>query len=274
MSNSTPKIEFENVQKVYPPVKKSGEPVEAIGDLSLALEESEIFSIVGPTGCGKSTALNMIAGFEYPSAGALTLDGMPIANPGPDRAVVFQHQSLFPWLTALDNVTLGVKCRGMPKSEYMAKARELLNAVGLSGFEKSYPYQLSGGMQQRVQIARALISSPSVLLMDEPFGALDYQTRLLMQQLLLELWIEFRPTIFFITHDVTEAVFISDRVGVMTQRPGRLKTVADVPIAKPRTIDTLTDSQFTEIEHRVLTSVQEEIGTIGLGASNSDRRTT
>lgn len=252
------KIHFAGVRKTYPAVKKSSQPVEALSELDLSISDAEVFSIVGPTGCGKSSTLNLIAGFEMPSEGHLSLDGVPIAKPGPDRAVVFQQPSLFPWLTVMDNVTLGVKSRGMAKSEYRGRAEELLRAVGLLGFEKAYPYQLSGGMQQRVQIARALISSPRVLLMDEPFGALDFQTRILMQQLLLQLWDEFRPTIFFITHDVAEAVFISDRVGVMSSRPGRIKLFVDVPIPKPRTLDLLTDSTFTELEHQVLVSVQEE----------------
>lgn len=257
VTNAT-KIQFAGVRKTYPAVKRSSQPVEALSELDLSIKEAEIFSIVGPTGCGKSSTLNLIAGFEKPSAGRLTLDGETITGPSPERAVVFQQASLFPWLTVVDNVTLGVKSRGMAKSEYTERAKDLLKAVGLDGFEKAYPYQLSGGMQQRTQIARALISNPRVLLMDEPFGALDYQTRLLMQQLLLQLWDEFRPTIFFITHDVSEAVFISDRVGVMSRRPGRIKLLVDVPVAKPRSLDLLTDSTFTELEHEVLVSVQEE----------------
>lgn len=258
-NTSRTKIVFDNVGKAYPAVHSGGNQVVAIGELQLAIKESEIFSIVGPTGCGKSTALNLIAGFEFPTKGNLALDGASITGPGPDRAVVFQHPALYPWFNVIDNVTLGVKSRGVPKDEYLARANMLLKAVGLAGFEKSYPYQLSGGMQQRVQIARALISNPRVLLMDEPFGALDYQTRIVMQQLLLELWDEFRPTIFFITHDVAEAVFISDRVGVMTRRPGRLKSLIDVPMPKPRTLDMLREADFTVLEHQVLALIQEEL---------------
>lgn len=259
VDDRNPKIIFDKVGKTYPATTGGGRDVTALGTLQLSIHESEIFSIVGPTGCGKSTALNMIAGFEFPTGGRLMLDGAQVSGPGPDRAVVFQHAALYPWFNVIDNVVIGVKSRGMRRDEYMSKAHVLLKAVGLSGFEKSFPYQLSGGMQQRVQIARALISSPRVLLMDEPFGALDYQTRILMQQLLLRLWDEFRPTIFFITHDVAEAVFISDRVGVMTCRPGQIKSLIDVPIPKPRNLDVLSQSDFTSIEHRVLGLIQEEL---------------
>lgn len=261
------KIIFDGVSKTYHATKAGHADVLALGTLQLAIRESEIFSIVGPTGCGKSTALNLIAGFEFPTRGILTLDGMDVSGPGPDRAVVFQHAALYPWFSVLENVVLGVKCRGVPKDEYLARAHTLLRAVGLSGFEKSYPYQLSGGMQQRVQIARALISNPRVLLMDEPFGALDFQTRIVMQQLLLRLWDEFRPTIFFITHDVAEAVFISDRVGVMTCRPGHIKQLIDVPIPKPRNLDVLTQSDFTAIEHEVLRLIQEELAHLAKDAA-------
>lgn len=258
LANDRAKISFDEVTKTYPAVKNVN-AVTALGEVKLEIRESEIFSIVGPTGCGKSTALNLIAGFEYPSSGSIRLDGDPVEGPGPDRAVVFQQSALYPWLSVLENIVLGVRSRAVAKDEYLPRAHMLIKAVGLNGFEKSYPYQLSGGMQQRVQIARALIGNPRVLLMDEPFGALDYQTRILMQQLLLNLWAEFRPTIFFITHDVSEAVFISDRIGVMSRRPGRIKSLIDVPMAKPRSLDLLRQPAFTEIEYRVLALIQEEL---------------
>ena len=252
------KIVCDGVVKSYSTRKNGDNCINAIDNLSLAIRESEIFTLVGPTGCGKTSTLNLIAGFEFPSAGSIAIDGVPVTCPGPDRAVVFQQASLFPWLTVLGNVTLGVKSQGMPRSEYTQRAETLLNAVGLTGFEDSYPYQLSGGMQQRTQIARALISNPRVLLMDEPFGALDYQTRIAMQLLVLELSNKFRPTIFFITHDVSEAIFISDRVAVMSRRPGRIKSISPVNIPKPRTLDVITSPEFTKIQHDVLISVQEE----------------
>ncbi|WP_035750397.1 ABC transporter ATP-binding protein [Arthrobacter sp. 35W] len=252
------KIVFSQVDKLFASPSKTGDQVRALVGLDLTVHKSEIVSIVGPTGCGKSTALNMVAGFDAPTNGSLRLDGKAIVKPGPDRAVVFQQAALFPWMNVLENITFGIKSRGVAKEQYMASAEKLIRAVGLNGFEKHFPYQISGGMQQRVQIARALISNPEVLLMDEPFGALDYQTRILMQQLLLELWREFKPTILFITHDVTEAIYISDRVIVMGARPGRVKLEVAVEEPKPRSLDFLTSELFTGLEHQILETVQHE----------------
>lgn len=241
----------------------------AVGTATLALEafdldiaSSEIFSIVGPTGCGKSTALNLIAGFESVTDGVVYVGDQVVSGSGMDRGVVFQHPSLMPWLSVIDNITLGLACRGVPAKEYRPKALKLLGEVGLTGFEKHYPYQLSGGMQQRVQIARALISEPKVLLMDEPFGALDYQTRLMMQDLLLQLWQEFKPTIFFITHDVSEAIYISDHVVVMTGRPGRLMMKVEVTAPKPRHYSFLGTPEFIALQSKLLEAVQEAAGSI------------
>jgi NitT/TauT family transport system ATP-binding protein len=253
-----PKISFVGVQKRYPG-KRAGEGTLALDSFDFDIAPAEIISIVGPTGCGKSTAMNVLAGFEQPSAGAVSVDGVVITAPGSDRGVVFQQPSLFPWLTVMSNVVLGVKCRGGDPKEYEPRAMRLLEEVGLKGFERHYPYQLSGGMQQRVQIARALINEPDILLMDEPFGALDYQTRLLMQKLLLRLWAHFRPTILFITHDVGEAIFISDRVIAMTRRPGRVKVAVEVHAPKPRDYDFIGSPEFTRIEHQLLLAVQSEV---------------
>ncbi|PRA06922.1 sulfonate ABC transporter ATP-binding protein [Arthrobacter sp. MYb229] len=259
MSQSQYKIHFSDVSRVFDSPARGSEQITAISKLELGIQQSEIVSIVGPTGCGKSTALNMVAGFDKPSTGSLLLDGHEIFAPGPDRAVVFQHAALFPWMNVYENVVFGVKSQGMPRAEYEEKANTFLRAVGLRKFEKHYPYQISGGMQQRVQIARALIGSPEVLLMDEPFGALDYQTRILMQQLLLELWQEFKPTILFITHDVSEGIFISDRVVVMSSRPGRVRLEVAVNEPKPRHLEFLTSENFVGLEHQVLETVQQEI---------------
>lgn len=253
------KIAFQGVTKTYEAKNADQDDVLALDGLNVDIKTAEIVSVLGPTGCGKSSALNLIAGFEEPTQGSVLVDDNLVTGPGPDRAVVFQQASLFPWLTVLDNVTLGVKSRGVPKAEYEPRALHLLEEVGLSGFLQHYPYQLSGGMQQRVQIARALISAPQVLLMDEPFGALDYQTRILMQELLLRLWVEYKPTVFFITHDVSEAIFVSDRVLVMSRRPGRIKTTVDVRAEKPRTIDFLSAPEFIELHRSLLHAVQEEV---------------
>ncbi|MFQ1061724.1 ABC transporter ATP-binding protein [Bordetella trematum] len=255
--NGDVKISFQGVSKTYG--GRKGNRTLALDRMDVDIKAAEIVTVLGPTGCGKSSTLNLIAGFEQTSTGALLIDGAPIHGPGPDRAVVFQQPSLFPWLTVLENVTLGVKCRGLPKEVYLPRADMLLREVGLSGFEKHYPYQLSGGMQQRVQIARALISEPKVLLLDEPFGALDYQTRILMQELLLQLWQEHKPTIFFITHDVAEAIFVADRVLVMSHRPGRIKLSVDVKADKPRNADFLSTAAFIELQRELLHAVQQEV---------------
>lgn len=255
----TQKVVFRNVTKTYDRYGSTAEPTLAIETLDVEIKAAEIVSIIGPTGCGKSTALNMIAGFEFPSSGTVLLDGSPVVGPGPDRAVVFQQASLFPWLSCLDNVVVGVKSRGMPREEYLRRAGHLLAAVRLTGFEHHYPYQLSGGMQQRVQIARALISEPEVLLMDEPFGALDSQTRLMMQELVLQLWVEYKPTIIFITHDVAEAIFVSDRILLMSRRPGKVKLSVEVKEEKPRTDDFLSSPRFVQLQGELLRALRDEV---------------
>ena len=258
-AGSGSKIAFVAVNKEYGGQGLPGRRTLALTDFNLAIDQHEIVSILGPTGCGKSTALNLLAGFEPATSGAVLTDGVPVHGPGPRRAVVFQQPSLFPWLDVLSNIVLGVKCRGVARDDYEPRALRLIEEVGLKGFEHHYPYQLSGGMQQRVQIARALISEPEILLMDEPFGALDYQTRLMMQRLLLRLWEHFKPTILFITHDVGEAVFISDRVIAMTRRPGRVKREVHVLAPKPRGYEFLASPEFTSLEHELVMAVQSEV---------------
>lgn len=261
INSESTKIAFRSVSKTYPSKHSAQGVTLALDRLNVEIKTAEIVSVLGPTGCGKSSALNLIAGFETPSSGNVFVDEQMVHGAGPDRAVVFQQASLFPWLSVFENVTLGVKCRGMGRDEYTTRAQHLLQEVGLAGFERHYPYQLSGGMQQRVQIARALISSPKVLLMDEPFGALDYQTRIFMQELLLRLWLEYKPTVFFITHDVSEAIFISDRVLVMTRRPGRVKLEVNIQTPKPRTADFLSSPEFVQLQRELLQAVQEEVQT-------------
>lgn len=226
------KLEVVSVGKTFP--STDGTVLEALREVSLVAEPAEIVSLVGPSGCGKSTLLRMAAGFETPTTGRLLLDGKPISGPSQQRGIVFQQPQLFPWLNVIDNVVFGPRMRGVPKEQYFDTAMRYIQSVGLAGFEKAYPYQLSGGMKQRAQIARVLINEPELLLMDEPFAALDYQNRLVMQRLLLELAEQYRPTVLFITHDVEEALFISDTVHVMSARPGRIIDTLDVGIPRPR----------------------------------------
>src|SRR6185436_10158616 len=223
-------IAVERVSHVYRPPR--GRPVLALDDVSLAVGDREFVALLGPSGCGKSSLLYLIGGFLPVEQGAITVDARPIAGPGPDRGIVFQHFALFPWKTVLQNVLYGLEKQGLPRDERGRRAREFIDLVGLGGFEDSYPSQLSGGMKQRAAIARTLAIDPRILLMDEPFGALDAQTRSLMQGELLRIWQRSRKTVIFVTHDVQEAVFLADRVAVMSARPGRIKTIVDTKFDK------------------------------------------
>ena len=232
--------------------------VRALDGLDLEVAPGEFVSILGPSGCGKSSIVGAVAGFTPLTAGHLLVDGRPVAAPGSDRGVVFQQHALFPWKTALGNVEFGLKMRGVGRTERRRTARQLLEQVGLGEFLDHYPHQLSGGMQQRVNLARALVNHPRVILMDEPFGSLDAQTRMLMQQLLLELWQERRMTVLFVTHDVDEALFLSDRVAVLTRRPGRIKAEISVGLPRPRGPEVLTGPAFTGLKRRLLDLLQGE----------------
>ena len=253
-------IVVHGVDRVYQGHAKNVSDIVAVQDIGFTIENQEIVCVVGPSGCGKSTILNLIAGFEAPSEGSIVVGGRNVDAAGPDRMVVFQSPALFPWMTVWENVIFGPKMQGIPKERYVPDAERFIGAVDLEKFTSHYPYQLSGGMRQRVQIARALLNRPEVLLMDEPFGALDFQTRLSMQELLLKVWADFKPTILFITHDVEEAAFLGDRVLVMSKRPGRIKEDIRVPFAKPRTFKLLTEPGFVEIKERVLHLIREENG--------------
>jgi NitT/TauT family transport system ATP-binding protein len=200
----------------------------------------------------------MIAGFETPTSGSLTVKGQAVIGPHPDRSVVFQQPALFPWLTVWDNVTLGPRLRGHDPRALEASARKVLLSVGLSGFERHFPYQLSGGMRQRVQLARVLVASPDVILMDEPFGALDAQTRVVMHEVVLRVWSEYRPTIFFITHDVEEALILADYIYVMTRRPGRIKERIEVPFSRPRSYELIGDPKFAALRARIVGILRDE----------------
>ncbi|HEY1797526.1 MAG TPA: ABC transporter ATP-binding protein [Stellaceae bacterium] len=228
----------------------------AVAETSLDVAPGEFVCLLGPSGCGKSTLLNCVAGYVAPSRGAVTVDGEPITKPGPDRGMVFQQYSLFPWKTVLDNVAFGPRLAGNHDSE--AIARTFLDMVGLSRFEKRYPGELSGGMQQRVGIARALANYPRVLLMDEPFGALDAQTRLMMQESLLRIWSEFGITVLFVTHDIDEALFLADRVLVMSASPGHIIADLQVPLARPRQPEIATDDAFIRLKRQCLEKIRAE----------------
>ena len=225
-----PQIAIDKVAHVYRPPR--GRPVLALDDISLQVQPREFLALLGPSGCGKSTLLYLIGGFLPIEKGTISVNGEPVRAPGPDRGIVFQHFALFPWKTVRDNILYGLERQDLPRAERQERAQHFIDLVGLSGFEDSYPSQLSGGMKQRTALARTLAFDPSILLMDEPFGALDAQTRHLMQAELLRIWQGSPKTVIFVTHDVQEAVYLADRVAVMTARPGRIKTVVDTKFDK------------------------------------------
>ncbi|UXY16089.1 ABC transporter ATP-binding protein [Chitiniphilus purpureus] len=224
----------------------------AVEDVTLDITPGEFVCLLGPSGCGKSTLLGALAGHLAPASGALHVDGASVTGPSPERGLVFQHHTLFPWRRVIDNVAFGLKMRGLKRAERHAAAQELLALVGLAGFEQRYPSQLSGGMQQRVEIARVLIGQPRVLLMDEPFGALDALTRLKMQQLLLDVWARFGTTVVFVTHDIDEALFLADRILVMGPRPGRIVEDLRLPFARPRDAALSTSADFIALKRHCL----------------------
>ena len=249
------KVDVRNLSKVFvEPL--SGARTEALSHVSLAIGENQIVCLLGPSGCGKSTVLRIVAGFEQASDGAVLVDRRPVAGPGPDRGVVFQEQALFPWLSIYQNIVYGPKIRGLDRAEYEPLARRYIEIVGLTGFENHYPHELSGGMKQRVAIARVLINAPQVLLMDEPFGALDAQTRLQMQELLLSVWEKHRRTVIFITHDIDEAILLADVVYVMSARPGRLSFRLPIDLPRPRAVDLVTDEAFNALRRQIFSEIR------------------
>ena len=250
------KLQSENVSITYP--LKNGDEIIAVTDFNMTVNEGEFVCIVGPSGCGKSTMLGAIAGFQNISEGNLYLNGNPIKGTGRDRGVVFQQASLFPWRTAIDNITYGLELAGTPKQERLAKGRELLKLVGLEAFENHYPNQLSGGMQQRVNVARALAIEPSLMLLDEPFGALDAQTREFMQLELLRIWRATKQTIIFVTHDIAEAVYLADQVIVMTARPGTICEKVKIDLTRPRPLEIKRSPEFMEYEKYIWDLIVQE----------------
>jgi NitT/TauT family transport system ATP-binding protein len=247
-------ITFKNVSKTFVGRKE----VRALDGISLTINEGEFVALLGPSGCGKSTLLNLLAGFEKTTEGTLLFDGATVTRPGPDRGVVFQEAALFPWLNVWENVVFGPRVQGVARSEYEPKARSLLKLVGLEAFADALPVQLSGGMRQRVGIARVLAMSPRALLMDEPFGALDAQTRLAMQQLLLDVWQSLGTTVLFVTHDIDEAILLSDRICVMSALPGRIMRTIPIALARPRSIASLTSAEFMAYKAGIMSDMKIE----------------
>lgn len=249
------KLEVKDLTKIY---HGNNGMVTAIDHVNLQVEESEFVMIVGPSGCGKTTLINMIGGLDEATEGQVILDGEVVHGPGPDRGMVFQGYSLFPWLTVQKNVEFGLKMRGIPQKERTQRAKEYVHLVGLDGFEDALPKQLSGGMKQRVAIARTLANEPQMLLMDEPFGALDAQTRVVMQELLSKISREMKTTILFITHDIDEAVLLGDRIYVMSRRPGTIRDVLKVDLPEIRDHECFVLPQFVEAKKRIMDMLWQE----------------
>jgi ABC-type nitrate/sulfonate/bicarbonate transport system ATPase subunit len=256
VSNKT--LRIEGVTRTFP-ARGRTLPTLALQPTSLTVAPGEFVAILGPSGCGKSTLLRIVAGLDQPTGGTVALDGVPVTRPGPDRGMVFQSYTLFPWLTVERSIRYGLEERGLPEAEQRAIAARFIDRVGLRGFENHWPRQLSGGMQQRCALARALANDPEILLLDEPFGALDHQTRELMQELLLEIWEADRKTVLFVTHDIDEAVFLANRVLVMSARPGRIKAEVAVPLPYPREWTVKTTPEFGALKARLMAEIREEV---------------
>jgi NitT/TauT family transport system ATP-binding protein len=251
-------LSIEAVSRVFPGVR-GGAPVRALEPIGLTVARNDFITILGPSGCGKSTLLRIVAGLDRPSAGRVLLEGREVEGPGADRGMVFQSYTLFPWLTIAENIAYGLQERGVPKSERRDIVASYMDKVGLSGFERHYPKQLSGGMQQRTAIARALANDPAILLLDEPFGALDHQTRSLMQELLLGIWERERKTVLFVTHDIEEAIFLASRAIVMTARPGRIKADIPVDLPHPRHYRMKTSPEFSSLKAQLTEEIRSEV---------------
>jgi NitT/TauT family transport system ATP-binding protein len=252
------KVELVDVTKAFVDEQR-GRRTVALEGVSLGVAHGEFVCLLGPSGCGKSTILNMVAGFERPTAGAVTVGTTRVEGPARDHGMVFQQPHLFPWLTVLDNITFGPRMTGMASADYLPRANRYVELMGLRGFEQHYPYELSGGMQQRVALARAWIKEPSLFLMDEPFAALDAQTRLLMQELLLKVWDSARSTVLFVTNDIDEAIFLSDRVIVLAARPGRVSEDLRVGLVRPRDYaSVIFTPEYIELKKHILEVIRRE----------------
>jgi ABC-type nitrate/sulfonate/bicarbonate transport system ATPase subunit len=252
------RLSIRNVGKTFPGVSRQAPPTEALRPVSLDVADNDFITVLGPSGCGKSTLLRLVAGLEEPSTGEILLDDVPIRGPGADRGVVFQSYTLFPWLSVRRNICFGLREKGVALAEQREISDRFIARMGLRGFEDHYPKQLSGGMQQRVAIARALANDPKILLLDEPFGALDNQTRLLMQELLLDTWEAARKTVLFVTHDIDEAIFMANRVVVFSARPGRIKSEVATDLPHPRHYTIKTSAAFIALKARLTEEIRVE----------------
>ena len=255
-ANGVAKLELRNVSMVY---SQRGKRFAAVRDVSLQVEAGQFISIVGASGCGKTTLLRIVDGLITPTRGQVWVDGQAVNRPGPDRGFVFQQDALFPWRTLLDNVIFGLEIQGRSRKESRERAAGLLSLVGLDGFEHHFPHELSGGMRQRANLARALTIDPDVLLMDEPFASLDAQTREIMQSELLRIWRSNRKTVLFVTHQIDEAVYLADRVVVMTSRPGQVKAVLHIDIPRPRDLSVKRTPAFLELVDEIWKMIEEEV---------------
>ncbi len=249
-------LSIQGVSRVFTSPK--GQTTQALTPVDFEVRENDFVTILGPSGCGKSTLLRIVAGLDQPTTGQVLLDGAPVQGPGADRGMVFQSYTLFPWLTIEQNIRFGLRERGMPEREQKERADYFIAKVGLRGFEQHFPKQLSGGMQQRTAIARALANDPKILLLDEPFGALDNQTRVLMQELLLGIWESAQKTVLFVTHDIDEAIFMANRVAVFSARPGRIKTELAVDFRHPRHYTIKTSPEFMALKARLTEEIRAE----------------
>jgi ABC-type nitrate/sulfonate/bicarbonate transport system ATPase subunit len=252
-----PKLVIESLSRRFPGVN-NGPPTQAIERADLTVADNDFIAILGPSGCGKSTLLRIVAGLDAPSTGRVLLDGQPVARPGPERGMVFQSYTLFPWLTVRQNICFGLREKRLPEPEQLRIADGYIEKVGLRGFENHYPKMLSGGMQQRTALARALANDPTILLLDEPFGALDNQTRALMQELLLGIWEADRKTVLFVTHDIDEAIFLANRVAVMSARPGRIKCEVRIDLPHPRHYKMKTSPEFSRTKAQLTEEIRVE----------------
>ncbi|ABQ38367.1 MAG: ABC transporter ATP-binding protein [Bradyrhizobium sp.] len=248
---------IDQVTRIFP-ARQGHAPTRALEPVALTIGNNDFVTILGPSGCGKSTLLRIVAGLDHPTSGKVRLDGREVTGPGADRGMVFQSYTLFPWLTVRENIAFGLRERGMPEDKRNAVADRFIQQIGLNGFENHWPKQLSGGMQQRCAIARALANDPKILLLDEPFGALDNQTRVLMQEMLLGIWERDQKTVLFVTHDIEEAIFLGSRVLVMSARPGRIKADIKIALPHPRSYKIKTSPEFVALKERLVEEIRAE----------------